>query len=216
MVNQYQEERSQQVYCIVDKSRAMRMPFDNLTLLDYAINSSLVLSNIILKKGDKAGIITFSDKIGAQLNAESKTGHLRKIMDVLYSQKTQFMESNYEKLYYSIKSSIKGRSMILLFTNFESMYALERNIALLRKINQNHLLVVIFFENTELEKTTHLEAKNVKDVYYKTIAQKFAIEKKLIVQELHKYGIQSILARPKDLSVNTINKYLEIKSRGMI
>ncbi len=216
MVNQYQEERSQQVYCIIDKSRAMRMPFDNLTLLDYAINSSLVLSNIILKKGDKAGIITFSDKIGAQLNAESKTGHLRKIMDVLYSQKTQFMESNYEKLYYSIKSSIKGRSMILLFTNFESMYALERNIALLRKINQNHLLVVIFFENTELEKTTHLEAKNVKDVYYKTIAQKFAIEKKLIVQELHKYGIQSILTRPKDLSVNTINKYLEIKSRGMI
>ena len=96
------------------------------------------------------------------------------------------------------------------------MYALERNIALLRKINQNHLLVVIFFENTELEKTTHLEAKNVKDVYYKTIAQKFAIEKKLIVQELHKYGIQSILTRPKDLSVNTINKYLEIKSRGMI
>ena len=118
MANQYQEERSQQVYCIIDKSRAMRMPFDNLTLLDYAINSSLVLSNIILKKGDKAGIITFSDKIGAQLNAESKTGHLRKIMDVLYSQKTQFMESNYEKLYYSIKSSIKGRSMILLFTNF--------------------------------------------------------------------------------------------------
>jgi uncharacterized protein (DUF58 family) len=216
MVNQYQEERSQQVYCLIDKSRSMQMPFENLTLLDYAINSTLVLSNIILKKGDKAGVITFSDKIGAQLTAESKTGHLRKIMDVLYNQKTQFMESNYEKLYFSTKSTIKGRSMLLLFTNFESMYALERNIALLRKINQNHLLVVVFFENTELEKTTHLEAKNVKDVYYKTIAQKFAMEKKLIVQELHKYGIQSILTKPRDLSVNTINKYLEIKSRGMI
>lgn len=216
MVNQYQEERSQQVYCLIDKSRSMQMPFENLTLLDYAINSTLVLSNIILKKGDKAGVITFSDKIGAQLTAESKTGHLRKIMDVLYNQKTQFMESNYEKLYFSTKSTIKGRSMLLLFTNFESMYALERNISLLRKINQHHLLVVVFFENTELNKTTQMEAKNVKDVYYKTIAQKFALEKKLIVQELHKYGIQSILTKPKDLSVNTINKYLEIKSRGMI
>jgi len=216
MVNQYQEERSQQVYCLIDKSRSMQMPFENLTLLDYAINSTLVLSNIILKKGDKAGVITFSDKIGAQLTAESKTGHLRKIMDVLYNQKTQFMESNYEKLYFSTKSTIKGRSMVLLFTNFESMYALERNISLLRKINQNHLLVVVFFENTELEKTTKLEAKNVKEVYYKTIAQKFALEKKLIVQELLKYGIQSILTKPRDLSVNTINKYLEIKSRGMI
>jgi uncharacterized protein (DUF58 family) len=216
MVNQYQEERAQQVYCIIDKGRAMRMPFEQLSLLDYAINSTLTLSNIILRKGDKAGVITFSDKIGTQLYAESKTGQLRKIMDVLYHQKTQFMEANFERLYYSVKTFIKGRSMLLLFTNFESMYALERNLPLLRKLNQQHLLVVVFFQNTELEKAAHQEAKNVKDVYFKSIAQKMAIEKKLIVQELQKYGIQSILTKPQDLSVNTINKYLEIKSKGMI
>jgi uncharacterized protein (DUF58 family) len=216
MVNQYQEERSQQVYCIIDKGRSMRMPFDQLSLLDYAINSTLTLSNIILRKGDKAGIITFSDKIGTQLQAESKTGQLRKVMDVLYHQKTQFMEASYERLYYAVKSFIKGRSMLLLFTNFESMYALERNLPLLRKLNQQHLLVVVFFQNTELEKAAHQEAKNVKDVYFKSIAQKMAVEKKLIVQELQRYGIQSILTKPQDLSVNTINKYLEIKSKGMI
>lgn len=216
MVNQYQEERSQQVYCVIDKSRSMRMPFNNLTLLDHAINSTLVLSNIILRKGDKAGLLTFSDKIGAQLPSESTAGQLRKIMDTLYSQKTQYMEANYERLYYSTRHTIKGRSMIILYTNFESIYALQRNIALMRRINQQHLLVVVFFENTELEKTTNLEAKNVKDIYFKTIAQKFALEKKMIAQELRKYGIQSILTKPQNLSVNTINKYLEMKSRGMI
>jgi len=216
MVNQYQEERSQQVYCIIDKSRSMRMPFDGLTLLDHSINASLVLSNIILRKGDKAGVITFADKIGAQLPAESTSLQLRKIMDVLYNQKTLFMESNYERLYYGTRNVIKGRSMILLFTNFESMYALKRNITLLRKINQNHLLVVIFFENTELENTATLEVENVKDIYFKTLAQKFALEKKLIASELRKYGIQSILTKPEELSVNAINKYLELKSRGMI
>jgi uncharacterized protein (DUF58 family) len=216
MVNQYQEERSQQVYCIIDKGRAMRMPFEQLSLLDYAINSTLTLSNIILRKGDKAGVITFSDKIGAQLHAESKTGQLRKIMDVLYHQQTQFMEANFERLFYSVKTFVKGRSMLLFFTNFESLYAVERNLPLLRKLNQQHLLVVVFFQNTELDKAAHQDAKNVKDVYFKSIAQKMAIEKKLIVQELQKYGIQSILTKPQDLSVNTINKYLEIKSKGMI
>jgi uncharacterized protein (DUF58 family) len=216
MVNQYQEERSQQVYCVIDKSRSMRMPFDGLTLLDHSINSALVLSNIILRKGDKAGVITFSDKLGAQLPAESTSNQLRRIMDTLYNQKTRFMESNYERLYYGSRSVIKGRSMILLFTNFESMYALKRNIALMRKINQQHLLVVVFFENTELASVSQMDTKNVKDIYFKTLSRKFALEKELIAYELRKYGIQSILTKPQDLSVNTINKYLEMKSRGML
>ena len=133
MVNQYQDERSQQVYCVIDKSRSMRMPFDNLTLLDHSINSALVLSNIILRKGDKVGVVTFSDKLGSRLPAESTTTQLRRIMDVLYKQKTRFMESNYERLYFGLRNVIKGRSMVLLFTNFESMYALKRNLPLLRR-----------------------------------------------------------------------------------
>ncbi|MCB9196847.1 MAG: DUF58 domain-containing protein [Flavobacteriales bacterium] len=216
MINQYQEERSQQVYCVIDKSRSMRMPFEGLTLLDHSINSALVLSNIILRKGDKAGVITFSDKLGSQLPAESNAGQLRRILDTLYNQKTKYMDANYERLYYGTRNIIKGRSMILLFTNFESMYALKRNMNLLRKINQQHLLVVVFFENTELEGVSKIEAKNTKDIYFKTMARKFSLEKELIAYELRKYGIQSILTKPKDLSVNTINKYLEIKSRGMI
>ena len=192
------------------------MPFEGLTLLDHAINSSLVLSNIILRKGDKAGVITFSDKLGAQLPAESNAGQLRKILDTLYNQKTKFMDANYERLYFGSRNIIKGRSMLLLFTNFESMYALKRNIHLLRKLNQNHLLVVVFFENTELESVANMESNKTKDIYYKTMARKFALEKELIAYELRKYGIQSILTKPQDLSVNTINKYLEIKSRGML
>lgn len=216
MVNQYQDERSQQVYCVIDKSRSMRMPFGGLTLLDHSINSSLVLSNIILRKGDKAGVVTFSDKLGSRLPAESTTTQLRKIMDVLYRQKTRFMESNYERLYFGLRNVIKGRSMVLLFTNFESMYSLKRNLPLLRRINQQHLLVVVFFENSELKKTSRMESNHVKDIYVKTLAGKFALEKEQIAFELRKYGIQSILTKPENLSVDTINKYLELKSRGMI
>ena len=216
MVNQYQDERSQQVYCVIDKSRSMRMPFDNLTLLDHSINCALVLSNIILRKNDKVGVVTFSDKLGSRLPAENTTTQLRKIMEVLYKQKTRFMESNYERLYFGLRNTIKGRSMVLLFTNFESMYALKRNLPLLRRINQQHLLVVVFFENSELKKASKTESNHVKDIYVKTLAGKFALEKELIAFELRKHGIQSVLTKPEHLSVDTINKYLEMKSRGMI
>src|SRR5436305_8341549 len=48
MVSNFTDEKSQQVYCIIDKGRLMKMPFNGLSLLDYAINASLVLSNVAL------------------------------------------------------------------------------------------------------------------------------------------------------------------------
>ena len=216
MVNQYQDEKSQQVICVIDKSRSMKMPFEGLTLLDHAINSTLVMSNVAIKKGDKAGLITFSDKIGVELKASRSAIQLRKIMEILYRQKTAYLEANFPLMYQSIRKTAQGRSLVLLYTNFESFYSLKRALPILRKLNKQYLLVVIFFENTDISSASERISENVSDIYLKTFAQKFTGEKKLMVQELRKYGIQSILSKPEDLSVNSINKYLELKSRGMI
>lgn len=216
MVNQYQDEKSQQVYCIIDKSRVMRMAFNELTLLDYSINSALVISNTALIKYDRAGILTFADKIGNHLQAERTPGQLKKILELLYRQKTKFLEANYELLHYSIQKNIRGRSLLFLYSNFESQYSLQRAMPVLRKISQRHLLVVIFFHNTEFDNVMESHAENLKEVYLKTITQKFSEEKKRMVQELKQYGIQTILTTPESLSIDTINKYLELKSRGMI
>lgn len=216
MVNQYEDERAQQIYNIIDKSRAMRLPFEGLSLMDYAINTSLVLSNIALQKHDRAGLITFSDKIGATIKADSKTTQLNKILNALYKEAPRPLEANYELLYYAARKLINGRSLILLYSNFESMYALERVLPILRRINTAHLLVVIFFENTEIRDFAERPAQTLEDIYHQTIARKFLHEKDNMAQTLRQYGIQAIVTRPQDLSVNTLNKYLELKARGLI
>ena len=164
MVNNYTDEKSQQVYCIIDKGRLMKMPFNGLTLLDYAINSTLVLSHVCLQKQDK----------------------------------------------------IKQRSLLILYTNMESLNGLKRQLPYLRSIARHHLLLVVFFENTELISLAHAEALNLEDVYVKTIAEKFNFEKRLIIKELQKYGIASVLSTPEALTINALNKYLELKKRQAI
>jgi uncharacterized protein (DUF58 family) len=216
MINNFMEERSQQVYCIIDKGRLMKMPFNGMTLLDYAINSCLILSNVCLRKQDKVGIITFSNEPGSILAADSKLSQAENIMQLLYKQKTDFLESDFEMLYLQIRSKIKHRSLLILFTNFESLSGLNRQIDYLRSLSKNHLLLVVFFENTELDQLTSMPAKNVEEVYIKTIAEKFSFEKKIISKELSKYGILSILTSPQKLTINTINKYLELKERQAI
>lgn len=216
MINQYEDEKAQQVYCIIDKSRAMQSVFNELTLLDHSINSTLAFSGIALRKYDRVGLITFSDKTGTLLPAERKKSQLEKIQKHLYNQKTIFAESDYELLYSTVKKSIKGRSLILLFTNFETNYALERRMDILRKINRNHLLLVVFFEDSELMYNENNTAKNTRDIYLNTIIGKLAIEKKSMLLEFRKYGIQCILTTPEKMTADTINKYLEIKSRGLL
>ena len=216
MVNNYVDEKSQQVYCIIDKGRLMKMPFEGLSLLDYAINSTLALSNVCLQKQDKIGLISFSNKMGSLIAADRKPVQRENILQALYKEKTAYLESDFEMLYLQVRHKIKQRSLLILFTNFESVNGLKRQVAYLRSIARHHLLLVVFFENTALNKLSGADAFNIDDVYVKTIAEKFVYEKKLVVKELQKYGISSMLTSPEKLTINTINKYLQLKAQQAV
>ncbi|WP_372937505.1 DUF58 domain-containing protein [Seonamhaeicola sp.] len=216
MVNQYQDEKSQPIYSVIDKGRVMKMPFDGLSLLDYAINAALVISNVALKKQDKAGIFSFSKKVENRVVAERRSSQMNLILEGLYNVNTDYFESDFGRLYADIKRNITQRSLILLYTNFETLDGLHRQLPYLKGIAKSHLLVVIFFKNTELNNLIHNRAETVQQAYDKVIAEKFAFEKRLIVNELKKYGIYSILTTPENLTIDTINKYLEIKARGLL
>jgi uncharacterized protein (DUF58 family) len=213
MVNTYTDERSQQVYCIVNKGRVMKLPFNGMTLLDYAINGNLALLNVALRKGDKAGLITYAQQVDTFLAADKKTAQLNHLLEALYNEQTHFSEPDNEALFSAIRNKITQRSLLILFTNFESFESLERQMPFLKRIAHYHLLVVVFFENTELKALTEGNAKTIEDIYIHTIAEKYRHEKRRMVKELHQQGIVAVLTTPQQLTVNTLNKYLELKSR---
>lgn len=216
MVNLYQDEKSQNIYSLIDKGRMMQMPFEGMSLLDYAINSSLILSNIAIKKDDKAGVMTFEKGFDGFVPASRRRNQMNLILNFLYNQSTTFGETDYSNLYVQLKHRIKRRSLLLLYTNFESIHSLDRELPYFKKLSQSHLLIVVFFENTELDKLVNREAKDTLGVYQKVIAEQFAYEKIQIVKTLRRHGIQAILSTPQNLSIDVINKYIELKARQMI
>ena len=216
MVNNYQDERSQQVYALIDKGRTMRMPFEGMSLLDYAINASLVIANIAIKKEDKAGLMTFQHKVQTVVPASGRSKQMYLLMEALYNQKTAYKEADYTALYTAVRRRVTQRSLLLLFTSFESLSSMERQLPYLRKLARDHLLAVIFFKNTELYELLSQPVRSVTEVYQKTIAEKFAFEKKVIVERLQQFGIHAVLTTPQQLSVDTINQYLILKARGLI
>ena len=216
MVNQYQDEKSQPIYSVIDTGRVMKMPFEGLKLLDYAINSTLAFSNVALKKHDKVGMVSFSKTIESFIPPVNKLTHLNQIIETLYNINTQFHDSDFGNLYAHLKRKAPHRGLMMLYTNFEHISALKRQLPYLLAISKQHLLVVVMFENTELSKLVLQDAEAIETIYQKTIAEKFQYEKRLMAKELNKHGIQTILTPPEKLTINTINKYLEIKARGLL
>ena len=216
MVNTYTEERSQQIYCLVDKGRTMQSPFNGMTMLDHAINTVLTLSNVILKKGDRAGLITFSNTSRNCVRADNRMGQLNKISESLYRLETHYQEADFEKLYVSVVRQIPTRSLLILFTNFDTVTGMKRHLPALRQLATRHLVLVVLFENSELNKAMERPVRGVKDVYFETIAAGFAMEKRQMVRELSQLGIRVILSKPEALTVNSINSYLDLKERKLI
>jgi hypothetical protein len=216
MVNTYTEERSQQIYCLVDKGRTMQSPFNGMTMLDHAINTVLTLSNVILKKGDRAGLITFSNTSRNCVKADNRMGQLNKISESLYRLETHYQEADFEKLYVSVVRQIPTRSLLILFTNFDTVTGMKRHLPALRQLATRHLVLVVLFENSELNKAMERPVRGVKDVYFETIAAGFAMEKRQMVRELSQLGIRVILSKPEALTVNSINSYLDLKERKLI
>ena len=216
MVNKYQDERSQNFYCIVSKGRAMKMAFNQMSLLDYSINSSLALLNVVLKKYDKAGLITFSDKIGTAIRAENRMGQIQKILESLYKEQERGVEPSYELLFQAINRIIKTRSLLMLFANFENLDMALRAMPYLKRIAKKHLLVMILFQDTELEARANEEGKSIESIYQVTLAKKHLHEKDEIAHIFRKQGIHTLVSKPEDLSSSAIEKYLELKSQGII
>lgn len=212
MVNVYQDERSQQIFSVIDKGRVMQQAFQGMTLLDYAINASLALSYVAMRKEDRAGLITFADKADTFVAADRRPGHINKLLETLYAEQTDFEETDFSALSVAVGRHISKHSLLVLYTNFMGQVSLQRQLPFLQQIARRHRLLVVFFEDVELQQFIDSPVRTEEEQCQHEVAEKFAAEKQLISATLRQHGILSLLTTPQALTVDVINRYLAIRS----
>ena len=212
MVNVYTDEKSQQVINVIDKGRVMQQAFDGMTLLDYAINASLVLSYIAMHKEDKAGVMTFERQFDTFVRPERSDSHMMKILDNLYHQESTFGESDFSSLCVNVSRFVTKRSLLIIYTNFYGQNALKRQLPYLKQLSNNHVVLVVFFEDTELDRYSREPSRDMQDYYCHAVANNVAYEKQAVMATLRQNGIYALLTKPENLTVGIINRYLEMKA----
>ena len=216
MVNVYQDERSQQVYNLIDKGRVMQQTFGGMTLLDYAINASQVFSYVAIRREDKAGLATFADRFETFVPASRQEGQMTLLSESLYKERTAFGETDFSALCVYLEKRVTKRSLAVLYTNFTTLVEARRQLPYLQNLSRRHCLLVVFFEDDDVRAYAASPAGTTEDYYRHVIAEKFIYEKRQIVALLKQHGIMALLTSPVRLTVDVINKYIEIKTRQLL
>ena len=216
MVNLFQDERSQDVYSVLDMGRTMRYTDVGMTMLDYSINAALAFSNIVVKKHDRIGLLTYDAAAVSVLSASSSAHQMGAIMKRLYDIDTNYDQTDDERLVERVRSTIRSRSLLMVFTNIESVDAARRRLPAFRLLARSHVVVINFFDNDAIRAAATQRPDTAEGIYRQTIARNALLEKREIVHEIRRAGIYAVLSSPSMLSVNAINAYLDLKGRGVV
>ncbi|RPI66876.1 MAG: DUF58 domain-containing protein [Ignavibacteriae bacterium] len=216
MVNLYQDERSQDIYSVIDLGRSMRYAHNGMTMLDHAINSTLAFSNIVVRKQDRVGLVTYDAHNVSVLPSAASAAQMGAVMKRLYSIDTNFEQSDDEMLVERLRKTIRSRSLLMLFTNIESIDAARRRLPAFRLLARSHVVVVNFFDNEAIRSVATKHPETTEGIYRQAIARNSLMEKSEILHELRRAGIHATLSSPAMLSVNAINMYLQLKARGVV
>lgn len=213
IVNQYEPEKNQHVYAMIDTGRPMSYSIRGKSKLDMAINTSLLLCDIANQNGDQSGLMAFNTDIEAFIPPGKGSVHRNRLMDALYHVEHSKATSNYEEAYYFFKGKERRRSLICLFTDFDTIEEAEDMLRVLPIMTKNNIVLIVLIKDEKLEEKASMNVKKEEDAYIKSIAIEMLKDRRKLINLLNMKGIMCIECKPEMISTDVINKYIYIKNR---
>lgn len=212
MVNQYQIERDQPVYILLDIGRPMSYSVNGFKKLDYAINAALVLGDIVNQQGDKAGLLVFDSKVQAHISPGQGALHRNLLMETLYNVADNRQTADYEGAFQTLCEKQKRRSLVFIFTDFEILEEAEELLMHIAILKRRHMPIVVFMENESLLAMTNApDSRRAYDRMLKQTAIEFHEERKKILRKLNIMGIPSVESKAEHFTVSAVNRYLQAR-----
>ncbi len=213
IVNQYEPEKNQHVYVMIDTGRPMSYSIRGHSKLDIAINTGLVLCDIVNQNGDQSGLMAFNTEIYAFIPPGKGSGHRNRLMEALYHIEHSKATSNYEESFYFFKGKERRRSLICLFTDFDTIEEAEDMIRVLPAISKNNIIIVVLIKDEKLENMASMPVKKEEDAYIKSVAIEMLNDRKKLISKLNTKGIMCMECEPEKITSDVINKYIYVKNR---
>lgn len=212
----HETERCQTVFLCVDAGRTMAARVDTLTKLDYAVNAALFLAFVAIRNGDRVGVVVFSDGVRAFLPPAAGRRHYRRIVDTLYSAEAALTFVDYQALFRELSMRSRKRSLVTIFTDLIDEEQSRSLVAPIHRMARRHLPLCIALRDQGIEDLVSQRPAGPEDAFRQAAALELLEEREGLKSLIARDGVQLVDAAPRELSLAAVNRYLEVKRRGLL
>ena len=214
IVRQFQVEKRQNVMIAIDAGRLMTQKIGGQERLDYALTAALLLADVAALHGDLVGLLVFSDRV-TQYLPPSKSS-LSRMADALGDVHAKMVEPNYPAAFTYLAHQLRRRSLLVMFTDIIDARASSALVAHLGRAAERHLPIAVAIRNPELEAAATLDAKDEADVYRRAAAEELLQARAAALAAMQRAGVLVADTRPTDAVPSAVNRYLDVKRRGLL
>ena len=206
IVNDYQTEKNQPIFMMIDAGRPMSYNVKGYQKLDYAINAALVLSDIVNQKGDQSGLLVFNKEVHSFIMPGKGDIHRNNLMEALYHIQGTRDTSDYQAAFLTLCQRQKRRSLVFIFTDFETLEEARALTSSMAQLKQRHVPIIVFMKNEGLIALT-----NHNDRYVQEVAQSFLTERRQLFRTLNAMSVPNIETPAEKFSTAAVNQYLALR-----
>ncbi|MFO7633165.1 MAG: DUF58 domain-containing protein [Caldilinea sp.] len=213
---EFETERSQNIYVLLDVGRMMRSPVGDVAKMDYAINAVLLLAYVATQKGDRIGLLTFADRVLTYVAPRSGKVQFHRLLEQLYAVQGERIEPDYGAAFSEFAARQHKRGLALVFTDLTGSINTDMLVAQMARLRRQHLPLLVTVADPTVN---HLATQAIGDsatLYERTVAERILAERRLTLDQLRRQGVQTLDVPADELSVAVINKYLAMKERMLI
>jgi uncharacterized protein (DUF58 family) len=213
---EFESERSQTIFVAFDVGRMMNAPVAEMTRLDYVINSVLLFSYVALGKGDRVGMMTFADTITNYIEPKAGRAQFYRMLDMLYRIENQPVEPDFRLALDYFRQKQRRRALVVVFTDITAGLSMQQLAAGIVGLRPPHLPLVVTISDPVLRELAIRSPVNEVSVYERVAALQVIHERQAVLQRMELQGAMTLDVPASQLSASVINKYLEIKGRGIL
>jgi uncharacterized protein (DUF58 family) len=214
IVRQYEAERRQNVVMLVDAGRLMTEKVGDRERIDYALTAALLLADVASLHGDLVGLLVFADRV--QQYIPPSRNSISTLAEALGAVHARIAEPNYPAAFTYLAKQLRRRSLLVAFTDIIDAQASSALVAHLGKAASRHLPIVVALRNPDLEATAQLAAKTPADVYRRAAAEELLQARAAALTQMQRSGVLVADSRPTDAVPDVVNRYLDVKRRGLL
>jgi len=214
IINQYEPEKNQHVYMLIDVGRPMSYTVRGHRKLDLVVNTAVILSDVVNQNDDKSGLLLFNTEVKSMIMPGKGVRHRSKILEALYHIEHTKDTSNYEEAFFYLKKKERHRSIIFIFTDFSTIEETENMMRVLPIISRNNIVVIVLIKDEKLEAIAKKDTKSHQDIFEKSVALELLDERKRIIGLLNRKGILCVECPAEKIEYTVINKYIQVKNKN--